>query len=34
MGNYRVIYSIQDEHLRILVVYVGHRGDVYEKVFS
>jgi mRNA interferase RelE/StbE len=34
IGNYRVIYSIQDEHLRILVVYVGHRGDVYEKVFS
>ena len=24
-------YSIQDEHLRILVVYVGHRRDVYER---
>lgn len=29
-GNYRVIYSIQDEMLLILVVEVGHRKDVYK----
>lgn len=29
-GNYRIIYSIQDEILRILVVEVGQRKDVYR----
>ncbi len=30
VGNYRVICDIQDEVLRILVVEVGHRGQVYR----
>ena len=29
-GDYRVIYSIQDDVLLILVVKIGHRGDVYR----
>ncbi len=29
-GNYRVIYSIEDEMLTVWVVKVGHRKDVYR----
>ena len=31
VGEYRVIYSIEDRRLVILVVRVGHRRDVYSK---
>jgi mRNA interferase RelE/StbE len=30
VGTYRIICQIQDECVLILVVRVGHRGDVYE----
>ena len=30
MGNYRVIYEIQDRRLIVNVVKVGHRRDVYK----
>jgi mRNA interferase RelE/StbE len=30
IGNYRVLYSIEDEILVIFIVKVGHRKDVYE----
>lgn len=30
IGDYRVIYDIHDQLLRILVLTVGHRGDVYR----
>ncbi len=30
IGNYRVIYEIHDEELRILVVVIGHRRDIYR----
>lgn len=30
VGNYRVIYAIEDNQLRILVVKVGHRREVYR----
>jgi mRNA interferase RelE/StbE len=30
VGNYRIIYSIQDDQLLILVVKIGHRRDVYR----
>ena len=30
-GNYRIIYSIEDDHLIIVVVKVGHRRDVYTR---
>lgn len=30
IGDYRVIYEIEDKLLRILVVAIGHRKDIYE----
>ena len=30
VGNYRVLYSIEDQILVIYVVKVGHRKDVYQ----
>lgn len=30
VGDYRIIYKIQDRVLLIVVVKVGHRGDVYR----
>ncbi len=30
-GNYRIIYSIEDAVLTIVVVKVGHRRDIYRK---
>lgn len=30
VGNYRVLYSIEDDILTIFIVKVGHRKDVYE----
>ena len=30
-GNYRIIYSIQDSHLTIWVVKIGHRREVYRE---
>ena len=31
IGDYRVVYEIQDNRLVILVVAVGHRGDIYNR---
>lgn len=30
VGDYRIIYEIQDRTLFVAVVKVGHRGDVYR----
>jgi len=30
VGDYRVIYEIEDKILRILVIAIGHRKDIYE----
>lgn len=30
VGDYRIIYEIQDRTLFVVVVKVGHRGDVYR----
>ena len=30
-GDFRIIYDIRDGELLVLVVKVGHRGDVYER---
>ena len=30
IGDYRVIYQVEDEHLVVLVVNVGHRRDIYR----
>lgn len=32
-GNYRIIYSINDRELVVWIVKVGHRRDVYKKLF-
>jgi mRNA interferase RelE/StbE len=31
VGDYRVIYTIQDDVLLVVVVTFGHRRDVYDK---
>lgn len=30
VANYRVIYEIEDKVLRVLVVAIGHRKDIYD----
>ena len=32
VGDYRIIYEIQDKHLIVLVVSVGNRRDIYKKL--
>ncbi|MGB6640682.1 MAG: type II toxin-antitoxin system RelE/ParE family toxin, partial [Thermoanaerobaculia bacterium] len=29
-GEYRIVYSVEDEELIVYVVKVGHRKDVYQ----
>ena len=31
-GDYRIIYEIQNDRLVILLVKIGHRKDVYQKL--
>ena len=31
VGNYRIIYDIEDVVLLILILRVGHRRDIYRK---
>jgi mRNA interferase RelE/StbE len=31
VGDYRVVYQVQDEVLLVLVVKVGHRREIYRK---
>jgi mRNA interferase RelE/StbE len=30
-GDYRILYSIEDDQLIVIVVKVGHRREVYER---
>ncbi len=30
VGDYRVIYEIHDRVLQVIVITVGHRGDIYR----
>ena len=32
VGDYRIIYTVQDERLLIVVVDIGHRREVYRHV--
>lgn len=32
VGNYRVVYSIEDEFLLVLVVRIGHRREIYKNI--
>jgi mRNA interferase RelE/StbE len=31
VGNYRIIYAVEDELLVVLVVDIGHRREIYRK---
>ena len=31
-GDYRIVYSIQDNELTIWVIKIGHRKDVYQRM--
>jgi mRNA interferase RelE/StbE len=31
-GDYRIVYSIEDQHLIVWIVKVGHRRDVYRSL--
>jgi mRNA interferase RelE/StbE len=31
-GNYRIVYRIEDRRLVVLVVAIGDRGDVYQRL--
>ncbi len=33
VGDYRIVYEIHDDRLVILIVKVGHRKDVYKRLF-
>ncbi|TVQ03061.1 MAG: type II toxin-antitoxin system RelE/ParE family toxin [Balneolaceae bacterium] len=30
VNTYRIIYQIKDNQLRILIIRIGHRSDIYE----
>jgi mRNA interferase RelE/StbE len=30
VGSYRVVYRVQRERVRVLVIRIGHRGEVYR----
>ncbi|MEC4985111.1 MAG: type II toxin-antitoxin system RelE/ParE family toxin [Oscillatoria sp. PMC 1068.18] len=32
VGNYRVIYQVEDERLLVIVIKVAHRRDVYRRI--
>lgn len=32
VGSYRVIYEIKDQELLVLIIEVGHRGDIYRSL--
>jgi len=31
-GNYRIVYSIQDDELTVWVVKISHRKDIYKRL--
>ena len=33
-GDYRIVYAVQNQVLRILIVAVGHRREVYQQIWS
>jgi len=32
IGDYRVIYSIVEKEIKILIIYIGHRKDIYRYI--
>jgi mRNA interferase RelE/StbE len=33
-GNYRIVYSIYDKELVVLVIRIGHRKDIYDRLMN
>jgi len=31
VGDYRIIYAVEDDVLLVIVVRLGHRGDIYDQ---
>ncbi|HIY67562.1 MAG TPA: type II toxin-antitoxin system RelE/ParE family toxin [Candidatus Agrococcus pullicola] len=31
VGNYRILYTVEDDRLLVVVVTLGHRRDVYDR---
>ena len=31
-GNYRILYTIEDYRLIVMVIKIGHRGEVYKRL--
>lgn len=31
VGDYRVLYRVEDEAVRVLVIRIGHRRDIYDR---
>jgi mRNA interferase RelE/StbE len=31
-GNYRIVYEIKDKEVIVVIVYIGHRKDFYERL--
>lgn len=32
VGDYRIVYTIVDQELKVLVLSLGHRRDIYDKL--
>jgi mRNA interferase RelE/StbE len=32
VGDYRIVYSVTDEVLLVLIITIGHRGNVYRRL--
>ncbi|MCK9267786.1 MAG: type II toxin-antitoxin system RelE/ParE family toxin [Alkaliphilus sp.] len=32
IGNYRIIAEINDDEVRILIIEIGHKKDIYKKL--
>jgi mRNA interferase RelE/StbE len=32
VGDYRIIYTIENDRLLVLIIDIGHRGDVYRRL--
>ena len=30
IGDYRVIYSIREREIKVFIIYIGHRKDIYR----
>lgn len=33
VGDYRIVYKVEDGELRVIIAMIGHRRDIYEKFF-